>query len=59
MHEVCAPPSRYRVFASPVRRILAHGFRYAVLYVAQADRVWIIAVMHLKRHPGNRQIYHR
>jgi len=27
--------------------------------VAQADRVWIIAVMHLKRHPGNLQIYHR
>jgi plasmid stabilization system protein ParE len=52
MHEVCAHPRRYQAFDPPVRRILAHGFPYAVLYVGQDDRVWIVAIMHLKRRPG-------
>ena len=52
MYDVCLHPRRYRTFDSPVRRVLAHSFPYAVMYVAQSDRVWIIAVMHLKRRPG-------
>ena len=52
MYDVCLHPGRHRTFDPPVRRILAYGFPYAVMYVAQSDRVWIIAVMHLKRRPG-------
>jgi hypothetical protein len=27
-------------------------FPYAVIYVGQQDRNWILAVMHLQRRPG-------
>jgi plasmid stabilization system protein ParE len=52
LHEACAHPRCYRLYDSPIRRLLAHGFPYAVLYAVQADCVRIVAVMHLKRRPG-------
>ncbi len=48
---VCAHPRRYRIFDPPVRRVLATGFPYAVLYVVKADYVWVVAVAPLKRDP--------
>lgn len=51
-HEACAHPRRHRLFDPPARRLLAHGFPYAVIYVHKDDHVWIVAVMHLKRRPG-------
>ena len=45
-------PDRFRVFDPPVRRYFSDVFPYAVLYLDQPDRVWIIAVMHMKRQPG-------
>ncbi len=52
LNEACHHPQRYRLFEAPVRRILGTVFPYGVLYVAQSDRVWIVAIMHLKRRPG-------
>jgi toxin ParE1/3/4 len=52
LHTAGTHPLRYRVFDPPLRRVLALGFPYAVLYAAQADCVRIVAVMHLKRRPG-------
>ena len=52
IREACAHPLRHQLYDPPVRRILARQFPYGVLFVAQPDRVWIVAIMHLKRRPG-------
>ena len=52
MRVACAHPLRYRVIDPPVRRVLADGFPYAVLYAAKPDYAWVLAVMPLKRRPG-------
>lgn len=52
LNEVCQHPQRYRVYEPPVRRILGRVFPFGVLNVAQPDRIWIVAIMHLKRRPG-------
>jgi len=52
IRDVCADPRRFRKFDPPARRHLASEFPYAVIYLDQPDRVWIVAVMHLKRRPG-------
>jgi toxin ParE1/3/4 len=50
--EIRKQPERFRLFDPPVRRHFSDVFPYAVLYLDQPDRVWIIAVMHMKRRPG-------
>lgn len=45
-------PLRFRQIVSPVRRRLASVFPYAVLYIDEPERVWIVAIMPLKRDPG-------
>lgn len=52
LRAACAHPLRYRVVDPPVRRVLANGFPYAVLYAVKADYVFVVAVMPLKRRPG-------
>jgi toxin ParE1/3/4 len=49
---VCAAPGRYRRIDGDVRRHLAADFPYALLYLDEPDRVWIVAVMPLKRDPN-------
>ena len=34
-----------------VRRCLLHRFPYAVIYSVEPDRIYVLAVMHLHRHP--------
>jgi hypothetical protein len=45
-------PKRFRRFDPPAQRHLGNVFPYAIIYVEQPDRIWILAVMHLKRRPG-------
>ena len=52
LRAACAHPLRHRVIDPPIRRVLADGFPYAVLYAVKADCVLIVAVMPLKRQPG-------
>jgi plasmid stabilization system protein ParE len=52
IHEVCAQPQRFFRFSPPARRALSREFPYSVVYLEQPDRVWIGAVMHVKRRPG-------
>jgi len=52
VREIRQQPDRFREFDPPVRRHLSLVFSYAVLYLDQPDRVWIVAVMHCKRRPG-------
>jgi toxin ParE1/3/4 len=43
---------RFRPFDPPARRHFSTVFPYAVIYLDQPDRVWIVAIMHCKRRPG-------
>ena len=44
-------PLAWQEMGGEIRRTLVHRFPYGVLYVAEPDRLLIVAVMHLHRHP--------
>lgn len=46
-----ANPYRWRKIRGEVRRCLIPRFPYGILYVADEDRVFVVAIMHLHRHP--------
>jgi toxin ParE1/3/4 len=50
--EICAASTRFRKFDPPARRHLSRDFPYSVIFFEKSDYLWIIAVMHMKRHPG-------
>ncbi len=52
IRDIRSQPDRFRLFDPPIRRHFSDVFPYAILYVDQPDRVWVIAVMHFKRRPG-------
>ena len=52
IQDVHHQPERFRVFDPPARRHFSDVFPYAVIYLDQPERVWIVAVMHFKRKPG-------
>jgi toxin ParE1/3/4 len=43
---------RFQLFDPPARRHVSDVFPYAVIYLDQPERVWIVALMHFKRMPG-------
>ena len=45
-------PERFFRFSPPAQRVLARKFPYSVVYLNEADSIWIVAVMHAKRRPG-------
>jgi hypothetical protein len=49
---VCERPQNFRQFDPPARRHFTERFPYGVIYLVEADHVWIVAVMHLHRAPG-------
>ncbi len=49
--EIRQAPSRFRVYDAPARRHFSTMFPYAVIYLEQADFIWIVGVMHFKRNP--------
>ncbi|PAW78067.1 MAG: hypothetical protein B9S32_09275 [Verrucomicrobia bacterium Tous-C9LFEB] len=52
IREVCAHPQTFRQVDPPARRHFSLSFPYGIIYLEDADRLWIVAVMHLKREPG-------
>ncbi len=50
--DVRGNPKRFRQFDPPAQQHFGNGFPYAVIYVEQSDRIWILAMMHMKRRPG-------
>jgi len=50
--EICARPKLRRMFDPPARRHFGGTFPYAIIYIEEADRIWVVAVMHFKRRPG-------
>jgi len=45
-------PRQFSRLGRSARRAKLKRFPYGVVYLIEQDRVWIIAVMHLKRRPG-------
>jgi plasmid stabilization system protein ParE len=45
-------PESGRPFGSRLRRILVPGFPYGLVYRREPDRVFIVAVAHVRRRPG-------
>ncbi len=52
IREIRRQPDLHRRYDNKVRRHFSTTFPYAVLYLDTPDRVWIVAVMHMKRKPG-------
>jgi plasmid stabilization system protein ParE len=52
IQDVRHQPDRFRIFDPPARRHFSDVFPYALIYLDQPERVWIVAVMHFKRKPG-------
>ena len=50
--EIKCAPHRFRHFDPPAQRHLAHDFPYAVIYLNESERIWVLAVMPLRRAPG-------
>jgi hypothetical protein len=48
---ILAFPTAWPTIDVPVRRCLAHRFPFGVLYSIEHDNIYILAVMHLHRHP--------
>ena len=52
IQQIRSEPLRFCRFDPPAQRHLSSVFPYAMIYVEQPDRIWILAVMHMKRRPG-------
>jgi len=44
-------PTAWPVIEEDVRRCLVNRFPYGVIYSIEQDEIFILAVMHLRRHP--------
>jgi toxin ParE1/3/4 len=44
-------PTAWPVIKEDVRRCLVNRFPYGVIYCIELDEIFILAVMHLRRHP--------
>ncbi len=52
IEDVRRHPDRFRIFRGTTRRHFSDVFPYAVIYLDEPDRIWIVAVMHMHREPG-------
>jgi len=52
IEDVRRHPDRFRIFNGRTRRHFSDVFPYAVIYLEEPDRIWIVAVMHMHREPG-------
>ena len=49
---VCTQPDLFRIFDGTARWHISTVFPFAIIYLDQPDRVWIVAVMHCGKRPG-------
>ena len=52
IRNILSYPNAWPVLEGSIRRCLINRFPYGVLYSAEPDRVFILALMHLHRRPG-------
>ena len=46
-----AMPLAWPCVEGDIRRVIAHRFPYGVLYASRGQTLYVLAVMHLRRHP--------
>ena len=51
VQNILSYPTTWPILEDDVRRYLTNRFPYAVLYSVEPDRIYILAIMHLHRHP--------
>lgn len=51
MLEIRKAPHRFREYDPPARRFITKDFPFAVVYLDEPDRVWVLAIMPLRRAP--------
>lgn len=49
--QIVQDPNRWRIFGKDVRRYLMPCFPFGVLYQVRGERIQVVAVAHLSRHP--------
>jgi toxin ParE1/3/4 len=52
IHRIAAHPLLYHVVEGNVRQCQVLRFPYGIIFRVKADRIEIVAVMHLRRQPG-------
>ncbi|OGS17792.1 MAG: hypothetical protein A2219_04250 [Elusimicrobia bacterium RIFOXYA2_FULL_50_26] len=52
LEDTLSNPFQWPIIGEGVRRRLLHRFPYALLYKIDDDKVVVVAVMHLRRHPS-------
>lgn len=50
--EIRRRPEWFWQFEPPARRHFSRDFPYAMIYLDQPNRIWILATMNMKREPG-------
>ncbi len=45
-------PQRWSIRTHETRTYLVHRFPFAVVYLDLPDKIWVVAVAHLRRRPG-------
>lgn len=45
-------PLGWAILFDDIRRYLLHRFPYGIVYRVEADRIFVLAVMHLRRKPN-------
>ena len=45
-------PEAWTVLSSPNRRLLLPEFPFGIIYRNESDRIYVLAIMHLRREPG-------
>ena len=51
IERILAQPKAWLVMEDNIRRSLVRRFPYGILYVEDADEIFVVAVMHLHRDP--------
>lgn len=51
IQRIIAYPGSWPILEGDVRRCQTHRFPYGVLYAVEESRIFIVAVMHLRREP--------
>ncbi len=51
IQNILAYPQAWPVLEDEIRRCLTSRFPYGVLYSIEADAIYVLAIMHLHRHP--------
>ena len=45
-------PTMWPEIEGGIRRCLVHRFPYGILFSIESDRIYLLAIMHLRRNPG-------